>query len=194
MKRTLIIGICLIILCIGFTIKNELTKSSTHYTNIYDITSHGSKLSGVFVSLDATYVAGTITGDNNYSYYVMFGDGVQYIVYMKNKEAVKIQNYLLDNPESSYKIVGITREIPTSLEKNGKKFVREWLDNNHVHDEETTTHSHDITTEEFYEYFGYVYLDSTIYESITNKIIIYLTGIIGIVLVFAYFNKKYRII
>ena len=194
MKKYLIIGIVLLIICLGLTINKEIKESNINYVNMHEITGSGSKLEGVYVSLDATYVAGTITGNNDYSYYVMFGDGVQFIVYIKNSEAIKIQNYLLDNPDDSYKIHGITKIIPKSIEENGKKFVKEWLDNNHTHDEHTENHSHEINTDEFYQYFGYVYFDTTIYENIINKIIIYVTGIMGSLFIIYWANKKYHFI
>ena len=193
MKKYLIIGVILIGMCLCLTISTEINKN-VNYTNIHDITNSGSKLEGVYVSLDTTYVAGSITGNDKYSYHVMFGDGVQYIVYMKNSEASKIRNFLLDNPTTSYKIYGITKIIPKSLEENGKKFVKEWLDNNHTHDEKEENHTHEITTEEFYQYFGYVYFDSTIYENTINKIVIYVTGILGVLCVLNYINKKYHLL
>ena len=123
----------------------------------------------------------------------MFGDGVQYIVYMDSQKANKISSYLLDNPEKSYHINGVTKLIPSSMEDNGKKFVKEWLDNNHHHDEEAVeeNHSHDINTDEFYQYFGYVYLDSMISFSFV-RLFIYLTGITGIVFIVNYLNTKYH--
>lgn len=194
MKKSLIIGIILVIVSIGFLIDKEVKENNINYTNIANITKMGKKLEGVYVSLDTTYVAGTITNDGSNSYYVMFGDGVQYIVYINNNKAEEIRKYLLDNPEESYKLTGITKMIPTKLEEPGKKFVHEWLDKNHTHDETTPEHSHDITTEEFYEYFGYVYFDTTIYESIVTKIIIYVTGILGLLCIFYYINTKYHLL
>ena len=194
MKKSLIMGIILLIVSIGLIIKTEISKKNINYTNIHDITNTGSKLEGVYVSLDATYVAGIIANDKDNSYYVMFGDGVQYIVYINNNKANEVRKYLLDNPDESYKITGITKMIPTSLEEPGKKFVHEWLDRNHTHDEETKNHSHDITTEEFYEYFGYVYFDTTIYSNILNKVIIIITSLLGIVCVFYYINTKYHLL
>ena len=194
MKKGLFIGIGLLVFCVGLTLRNEIVKNNIYYTNMHDITNSGTKLEGVYVSLDVTFVAGTITGNNNYSYYVMFADGVQFIVYMKNSDASKVQKYLLDNPESSYKIHGITKQIPNNLEENGKKFVKEWLDNNHTHDSKEENHSHDITTDEFYHYFGYVFFDTTIYEDIIAKIIIYVTGITGVLLILNYVNRKYHLV
>ena len=186
MKKSLIIGIVLIIICLGLTIYNEFINRPV---NLYTITNSGKKLENKKVYLDITFVAGTITDH----YYVMFGDGVQYIVYIDNREANKINRYLLDNPESSYKIYGITKLIPNSIEENGKKFVKEWLDNNHNHSGEIEEHDHNITTDEFYHYFGYVYLDTKNNFEII-KLINYLTGIVGILIVFYSINTKYHLI
>ncbi len=186
MKKSLIIGIILVIISLGLTVYSEFIDTRI---NINDITNKGLKDENKKVYLNATYVAGTIT-DN---YYVMFGDGVQYIVYIDKKEANKISNYLLDNPEDSYRIEGITKLIPTYLEENGKKFVKEWLDNNHTHNEEEENHSHDITTNDFYHYFGYVYLDTTTNNNLI-KIIIYITGIAGVLFIFNYVNTKYHLL
>ena len=192
MKKSFIIGIILIVICLALTIYIEFIKVPT---NMHDITNKGSKLEDVYVSLDVTYVAGSITNDGKYSFYVMFGDGVQYIVYMDDIKASKIREYLLDNPENSYKITGITKTIPTSLEENGKKFVKEWLDNNHTHDgSEEDSHTHNITTDDFYHYFGYVYFDSTVYENMIYKIIIYVSGIMGALFVLYYINNKHHLI
>ncbi len=192
MKKCLIIGITLLVICLGLTIYRELINASI---NIYDITNSGLKEENKRVYLDATFVAGTINGSSDDSFYVMFGDGVQYIVWMNNKKANEINNFLLDNPEESYKIVGITKEIPTSLEEDGKKFVKEWLDHNHNHENEEVeeNHTHDITTDEFYHYFGYVYLDSNNNFDYL-KIIIYLTGIVGVLFIINYTNTKYHLL
>ena len=183
MKRFLLIGISLIVITIGLVVYSEFINTPI---NIYDITSKGKKDENKKVYLDATFVAGSIV-DN---YYVMFGDGVQYIVYMNKDKANKISSYLLDNPDDSYKIEGITKLIPNSLESNGKMFVKEWLDHSHNHNEEDN-HSHDITTDDFYNYFGYVFLDSTINNNLL-KIIIYITGTIGLLFTLYYINTKYK--
>jgi len=196
MKKYLIIGIVLLVLAIGLTIYSNIKEKNINYTNIHEITNNGSKIEGAYVRLDATYIAGSITGDDNNSYYVIFGDGVQYIVYIKNSEADVINKYLLDNPDKSYKITGITKLIPTTMEENGKKFVKEWLDHTHNHEtgEVEEGHTHNISTDDFYHYFGYVYIDTTIYENVTDKIITYVSGTIGILLLAFYFNSKYHLI
>lgn len=192
MKKFLIIGISLVFICLGLTIYNEFINGPV---NLYTITNSGKKVENKKVYLDITFVAGTITDDNENGYYVMFGDGVQYIVYINKVEASKINRYLLDNPEASYRIDGITKLVPTNLEENGKKFVKTWLDNNHNHEEEKVEegHTHDITTEEFYHYFGYVYLDVNKGFDIV-RLFIYLTGILGLLSIFNYFNTKYHFI
>ena len=189
MKKSLIIGILFIIAFISLTVYQELINKPV---NIHDLTNTASKEENARVYLNATFVAGSITGDNDNGYYVMFGDGVQYIVYMNNKKASEINKFLLDNPDNSYYIEGITKLIPNTLEENGKKFVKEWLDHSHNHNEEEHD-SHDITTDEFYQYFGYVYFD---YSNSINliKIITFITGITGIVFIINYVNSKYHFI
>ena len=185
MKKSLITGIILIIISLSLVIYSEFINNRV---NINEITNNGLKEENKKVYLNATFIAGTIT-DN---YYVIFGDGVQYIVYMDNSIANKINRYLLDYEESSYRIEGITKLIPKTLEENGKKFVNEWLVLNHNHDGEED-HSHDITTDEFYHYFGYVYLDSTVSFNLI-KIIIYITSITGILFILNNLNSKYHFI
>ena len=194
MKKWLIIGLVLVIICISLTVYSNIKENNINYTSMHDIVDNEYKIEGIYASLDATYVAGSITGDDNYSYFVIFGDGSQYIIYMKNSEANKIMKYLLDNPDESYRITGITKLIPETTEENGKKFVKTWLDNNHNHEEGEEDHTHEITTEEFYHYFGYVYMDTTIYNNFVDNIIIYITGITGITLLAFYFNSKYHLI
>ena len=192
MKKGLIIGIILIIISLGLFIYQEFIDSPK---NLYSITNSGMKIENKKAYIDATFVAGTITNDDNYAYYVMFGNGVQYIIHMNNKEASKISRYLLDNEEDSYYIEGVTKIIPEEMVEHGKKFVKEWLDNNHNHDgvEVEEGHTHEITTDDFYHYFGYVYLDCTNSFSII-KLIMFLTGISGILVVFYSLNTKYHLI
>ena len=185
--KKLIIGIIFLIICIGLAIFNEIKINNDYKVNIHDITNSGSKTQDVRVYLNATYIAGTIK-DN---YYVMFGDGVQYIVYMDSKLANKINKYLLDNPDSYYQIKGITKTIPEEFEEKGIKKKKKWLDLSHDHSEDD--HSHQITKDDFYHYFGHVYLDSTLSNNII-KIIIYITGTIGILLIFCFIIKKYKLL
>ena len=189
MKKIKIIGIILLVISLGLVIYKEFINPPV---NIYTITNSGEKKKDIKVYLDATFVAGTIEGNDNDSFYVMFGDGVQYIVHINNKKASKINRYLLDNPESSYKIKGTTKLIPETMVEKGKKFVKEWLDNNHNHEGVVENHTHDITTDDFYHYFGYVYLEETSFDII--NLIIYITGILGLVIVLYSINVKYHFI
>ena len=186
--KKIIIGIVFLIICIGLTTYYELKLNKNYQTNIHDITNSGASTENVKVYLNATYIAGTIKDD----YYVVFGDGVQYIVYISNKEANKINRYLLDNEEESYRIEGITKLIPSTMEENGKKFVKEWLDHSHNHEGIEEEHDHSITTDEFYQYFGYVYLDTNNFDVI--KLIIYITSIIGILSIIYSINIKYHLL
>ena len=189
MKKILIIGIVLIVIAFGLLIYKEFIKP----VNIYTVTNSGSKEVGREVYLKATFEAGSLITDNTNGYYVMFGDGVQYIVYMNNKYADKINRYLLDNPEDSYRIEGTTKLIPSDMVEKGRRFVKEWLDKNHNHDEVKEEHSHDIDEEEFYHYFGYVYLDTTNKSYVVN-IISYIIMMIGILFVMYFVNSKFHFI
>ena len=189
MKKIKIIGIILLVISLGLIIYKEFINPPV---NIHTITNSGEKKENTKVYLDATFVAGTITGNNKESYYVMFGDGVQYIVHINNNKANKINRYLLDNPDSSYKIKGITKLIPKDMVENGRKFVKEWLDNNHNHSGVEENHTHNITEDDFYHYFGYVYLEETNFDII--NLIIYITGITGLLIVLYAINVKYHFI
>ncbi len=180
------------VLCgISFAIYEEYLKNKN---SIHGIVENRSKEEGINVYLDATYLAGTITNDEKNSYYVIFGDGFQYIVYMSDIDAVNLNKYLLDNPENHKRIYGVTRKIPSDYIEKGIKFANTWLDYNHTHEEDgEDDHIHDITEEEFYEYFGYVYLDNTVKSNIIVKIIMYALCITGFLLIFSYINKKYHI-
>ena len=175
--KKIIPGIVVILFSFGLIIY-YVTKNNRielNRTNIHNITSSGAKSENIKVYLNASYLAGNIANyqnDSKNSFYVVFGDEVQYLVYMDNDYAKKINNYLLDNPTSTYRIVGITKKIPSDLEEYGRDFVKKWLDTNHHHEEENS-HSHEITTDEFYEYFGYVYLNNVGNNSI--KYILYLS-------------------
>ena len=194
MRKYLIIGILFVIASLSLIFYNEarINKINKQLVNLHSITNTGKKEEGTLVYLNTTFLGGNIIDD----YYVFFGDGVQYIVRINEKEANRINDYLMDNPESYYKIRGTTKLISNVLEEPGKKFVKKWLDINHNHhDVEEENHSHDITTEEFYQYFGYVYLDyMNIYNNEFIKVLIYLTGIIGVLVIFKGINQKYNIL
>lgn len=190
MKKFLI-GIVFLLISLGLIIYNEIRNNRGYQTNIHEITNSASKTENIKVYLKATYIAGSLKNDNNFGYYVVFGDGVQYLIYINNKTASEINSYLLDYPEESYEIKGITKIIPEELVESGKEFVKKWLDENHHH-ENSEEHSHDITTEEFHHYFGYVYLDSNLDNHINY--LVYITSFIGIVLVMSFIVKKYRLL
>ncbi len=189
MKKYFVIGICLLTIFLSITIYYEIEYHKL--VNIHDITSIGAKNQDVKVYLDTTFVAGTVKSEKNHSYYVMFGDGVQYLVYIDNSKANEINEYLLNHPDKSYRIEGVTKLISQDLIEPGKKFVNTWLNNNHheIGDE----HSHEITDDDFYHYFGHVYLDVKA-NNLLIKIIIYITGTMGILMIFYYFEKKYHLI
>lgn len=192
MKKYLIVGLVLITICLGLTIYHEFIDAPI---NINDITNTGSKSENRRVYLNATFVAGKIVGENNTGFYVMFGDGVQYIVNISHQKANEINKYLLDNPEDSYRIEGVTKLIADGIIDDGKAFVKTWLDTNHNHHDEEVPedHTHDITTDDFYHYFGYVYLDTT-HNSYLIEIIIYITGIVGTIFILSYVNTKYHLL
>lgn len=197
MKKSLIIGIIFLAasLCLLGYVELKNNKIEKNRINIHNITNSGAKNENINVYLNASFIAGNIANyqhDDNNSFYVVFGDEVQYIVYMKNSYAKKINKYLLDNPEKTYRIVGVTKKIPSEMEKYGQEFVKNWLDTNHHH-EENEVHSHEISKEEFYEYFGFVYLDNNTKTNHSFDIlekICYLLGIVGIVLLFSGLKKK----
>lgn len=182
MKKSFIVGIIFIIISIFLIIINEL--NSKYNTNIYNITNSLSKEENTKVYLKSTFIAGTIKY-NEENFYVIFGDGVQYLVKIDDKKALDINKYLLDNPEDSYKIVGITKQIPKGLEENGIKFINNYLDSLHEED-----HEHNVTVDDFYQYFGYVYLDTTNSQNILIIIFIIITGAIGVLIIFNEIMKK----
>ena len=190
-KPLVIMGIVLLIIASAgiFYKEKQIDFINQNRIDIYDITKSGSTASSVDVYVDASYIDGPVATYENkeeHSFFVVFDKGVQHLLYIKNTDAKEIRNFLLDNPDKTYKIMGVTKSIPTGIEEYGKKFVKEWLDNNHNHSETEGNHSHDITNEEFYEYFGKVYLDATVngesyYKVIT--IIIWITGLFGVTII-----------
>ncbi len=195
MKKELLVGIILTIICLGLVIYNELNvhKINKEIVNLNSITNTGKKDEDVLVYLNTTFFAGKIMDD----YYVFFGDEVQYIVKIDESIAGKINKYLLDNPEESYLITGKTKLIPDELVEPGREFVHKWLDENHDHHGvQEENHTHEITEEEFYHYFGQVYLDyeNDIYHNSTIKLLIYLTGIVGALFIVYVITKKYHVL
>ena len=189
MKKSLIIGIIFLLIFIELIIYKNVDNNK-YKTNIHDITNSGTRKENIKVYLDATFIAGSIKYDNK-NYYVIFGDGVQYLVMIDDKKANEINKYLLDNPEKSYQIRGVTKNIPKGIEENGIKFIKNYLDANHHHSE-GEEHSHDITVDEFYHYFGYVYLDTKTNNLI--RIMIYITGIISALFIVNSLNKEYHLL
>ena len=183
MKKRLLIGVIFLISSISLIIYYELKDRNLYNTNIHDITNSASKEENIPVYLNATFIAGSIKAGNN-EYFVIFGDGVQYLVKIDSKKILEINKYLMDNPEENYKIVGITKLIPLECEESGIKFVNNYLNSTHGED-----HEHNITKDDFYHYFGYVYLD-TVSKSNTIIVFIILTGITGLLLVMNYVFKK----
>lgn len=204
-NKKLILGIILVIVAISlFYIKEKkVSYIDNNRVNIYNITSSGSKMEQVDAYLEATYIAGVVAINKNSqqcAYYAVFNNGVQHIVYMKNDDAKKINAFLLDHPDKSYRINGSTKMISKEMEEYGKQFVKEWLDNNHGHSEEVHDHTHEITTEDFYQYFGYIYLDATInsnsyYQWLTIiSVVIFLCGftLLGYLLYEKIIKRKYE--
>lgn len=198
MKKRIVVGICLIIVATLLIIYRELRikEDQNMLTNIYSITNSGAKAENVGVYLNASYVGGSLANYKNNdkeSFFVVFGDEVQYIVYMKNSFAKEINDYLLDNPNSTKKIVGKTKIISSDMEEYGKDFIKNWLDTNHDHSNIIENHSHEISNEEFYQYFGYVYLEveESPYEKyIVLNIIMYTFLIGGLLLIISACYQK----
>ena len=198
-KNVVLVGIILLIISIELFIYREISykKIDEKRINIHDITGSGAKTVDTDVYLNATFIADSLVSvknDDKNSFYVIFGDEVQYIVYMNNSKAKDISTYLLNNPSKSYRIVGKTKLIPESLESYGRDFVKHWLDVNHDHTASSENHSHEISKEEFYEYFGYVYLDATISifsEFRILSIIMYIIGGIGLSIILSKVYNKF---
>ena len=187
MKKKLIIGLFLITISISLAIYNEIKNKPV---NIYSITNSASKDENVNVYLDASFIAGSIKS-NNKNYYVIFGEGVQYLVSIDDKQANELNNYLLNNPEDTKRIKGITKLIPNELINNGIKFIENYLESSHNHTGEV--HEHNITEDDFYHYFGYVYFDTSNNFDIMIILII-ISGLIGIIFIADYLNKRYHLI
>ena len=186
MKKGLYLGIILLVICFTLLIYNELKDKGEYKTNIHEITNSGAKTEGITVYLNASFIAGAIKYEDN-NYYVIFGDGVQYLVLIDDTKANEINKYLLDHPENTYKIKGITKEIPAGIEENGIKFVNNYLNSTHGHE-------HNITVDDFYHYFGYVYLDTFTPSNLLIIILISITGGLGVLMIFGWFVRKEKLL
>lgn len=200
-KNNILVGTVLIIISIGLCIYREFSyqQLSDKRISIHDITNSGAKEEDVNAYLNASFIADALASrqnDKENSFYVIFGDDVQYIVYLNNNDAKRINEYLLDNPNSFYRIVGKTKVIPKDLESYGRDFIKKWLDANHNHASLSEDHSHEISSAEFYEYFGYIYLDTTISkysEFKTLSTIMYISVGIGLTIILSKIYVKYVI-
>ena len=195
-NKKIIIGIIMIIIGILFLVFREEKYNSEKRTNIFDITSSGAKAYNVKSYIKASYISSILANyrDNKkYGFYVVFDEGVQHIVYLKNDIAEKINTYLMNNPEKTYIINGITKKMPNDIYPYAKDFVKEWLDMYHDHEELEDSHSHEIDEKKFYEYFGYIYLDTTVYkysDFLIYNIFIYTFIVAGLMFIFEFFYKN----
>lgn len=188
MKKNIYIGILFLVICFSLMIYNELKDKGEYKTNIHEITNSGTKTEGLTVYLDASFIAGAIKHEDK-NYYVIFGDGVQYLVLIDDTIAVEINKYLLDYPDNTYKIKGITKKTPSGIEENGIKFVNNYLNSTHGED-----HEHNITRDDFYHYFGYVYLDTYTPNNLIIIILISITGCIGVLLILNSIIRKGKLL
>ena len=189
MKKFLIIGIILLVCCLGLVVYHEIDRHNM--VNIHDITNSGTVIEGKKAYLDATFIGGMISNPKGL-FYVIFGDDVQYLVMVDYKNVAKVESYLMNNPEATYRFEGVTKKIPTDLEENGINFINHWLDRNH-NDEGEENHTHNANVDDFYHYFGYVYLDTEVSDT-AIKIITYVTGILGALSVLYFVVKKYHLL
>lgn len=194
-KRILIISIILILISALLILYREykIRKLDKNRVELFSITNSGAKATDINAYINATYIEGPIASYKNkdkYGFYVIFDGNVQYLAYMKNSDVKKINRFLIDNPDKTKKIVGETKMLPSDIADYGKEFVKNWLDTNHHHEEIIENHSHDITDEEFYQYFGYIYLDTTISAFKTLTIVIYIFSLLGIMLFFDWIYNK----
>ena len=195
MKKVIITGISLIILSLIFLFVFWRKEDNLHKQSIrlYEITSKGALKEKVNAYIEASYIVTNIANykeDQKNSFFVIFADNVQYLVYMKNKDAKKINDYLLNNPNKTYRLYGVTKKITDDIKEYGKSFLKTYLDNNHQHEKEEEN-NHVVTNDDFDHYFGYVYLDCL---GKKNTIYCYLSIIIGLSGVIAFIDYGYLII
>lgn len=117
-------------------------------------------------------------GESDYFYYVLDKDNYMYVVRMSNKDYEKFKNA---SAENIIRIEGVTKKIPSDIKKIG-------ID---VYNEEISPDK-PITSQEFDEYFGTVYIDLNGFS--TNEIFIVICVIFmivgGIVIGVGVFQKR----
>ena len=167
--------ICVLIFLITFLLKNnEMRRIDNERISISNLLEYNdnylNRLS--YVDIHVTpYLIAEYENDSN-GFYVVYDNNYYSILYMKKKEALKITKDMVDK---GFRIYGITKEKPEGMEKYGVEFLKKLFA---THDE-NDGHNHNVTEDNYEEYFGTIYLDATMkYEGLTIYNII--MGIFGI--------------
>ena len=122
--------------------------------------------------------------DDN-AFYIVYNNNYYSVLYMNKKEADKITKEMVND---GYRINGITRSKPDGIEKYGLEFLEKLFASH----EDGDGHNHEINDNSYEEYFGNIYLDTTIskyHETTIYNLLIYGLGIIGLICILIPISK-----
>ena len=129
------------------------------------------------------------------AYYVVFDNQYLYVIYMNKDRANKIDE---DMVKDGYEIIGITKANPEGIEEYGINFLNELYENHEEHEDHDEGEKHEeYSINDYADYFGNVYLDTTISKYYNLKIytiLIWLFSLIGLSFIISKVNDVKKII
>jgi len=180
-KITSIIGIAMIIISLVFfylsSVQDEKDNENTKYLN--DIIGNSDNKTGLKSYLNISWLSDkfAVRDDMTDAFYYAYDGNYYYIVFLSEKKAKELLN--MDLKSSPTKIEGITSSIPNDV----KEIVIDDY-NSALKDIPLGEGEERLTKENFYKFFGSVYLDQTQSTSTTSNIYLvvgiltFLTGFI----------------
>lgn len=136
-------------------------------SDFHELLATGEKKENQYVTMEVTaepYVFAYYPGDNSGKFYFLWDDQYIYVAFLNEKEFNRLNTE--DIKENHLKVSGITKEIPSDI----KKLALEAYNENVEKDQK-------LTSSQFNEYFGVLYLDQT--ESDPATVLCLIVGMIG---------------
>lgn len=135
--------------------------------NFHELLATGEKKENKFVTLEVTeqpYVFAYYPGDNSGKFYFLWDEEYIYVAFLNEKEFKRLNTE--DIKENHLKVSGMTKAIPSDI----KKLALEAYNENVSKEDQ-------LSSSQFNEYFGVLYLDQTAVDPAT--VVCLLVGLIG---------------
>ncbi|MCI8394112.1 MAG: hypothetical protein HFH86_01345 [Bacilli bacterium] len=120
-------------------------------TNFHEILAAGETAENKLVSVEVSekpYVFAYYPNDNSGKFYFLWDEEFMYVAFLSEKEFNRLNQD--DIKDHHLKVTGITKTIPSDIKKLALDAYNEAVDK-----------EYQITSSEFADYFGYLYLDET---------------------------------